>query len=65
MADRARRGADSGTRHVAHLETNLAANDLVLDAASLAALDAAFPPGTTVGERHPVQRPIAQPVTAR
>ncbi|HIQ16391.1 MAG TPA: aldo/keto reductase [Novosphingobium capsulatum] len=54
-----------GTRHVAHLETNLAANDLVLDAASLAALDAAFPPGTTVGERHPVQRPIAQPVTAR
>jgi aryl-alcohol dehydrogenase-like predicted oxidoreductase len=42
-----------GTRHIAHLEANWAANDIVLDPASLAELDAAFPVGTTVGDRSP------------
>jgi aryl-alcohol dehydrogenase-like predicted oxidoreductase len=45
-----------GTRHIAHLEKNWAANDLVLDAATLAELDAAFPIGSTVGERQGGQR---------
>ena len=43
----------AGTRHVAHLDANLAANDLVLDAATIRELDAAFPVGSTVGERYP------------
>ncbi len=43
-----------GTRHIKHLEANWAANDLVLDAASVAELEAAFVPGSTVGERYPV-----------
>lgn len=42
-----------GTRHVRHLEANWEANDIVLDAATLAELDEAFPHGTTVGERFP------------
>jgi len=42
-----------GTRHVKHLDANWAANDLVLDAASIAQLEAAFPLGSTVGERYP------------
>lgn len=42
-----------GTRRIAHLEANWAANDLVLDAAAVAELEAAFPPGSTVGERYP------------
>lgn len=46
-----------GTRHVHHLETNWAANDIELDRATLVELDAAFPPGTTVGERFPAQPP--------
>jgi len=44
-----------GTRHIPHLEANLAANDLRLDAATVAELDAAFPAGTTVGDRYPPQ----------
>jgi aryl-alcohol dehydrogenase-like predicted oxidoreductase len=40
-----------GTRHIAHLEQNWAANRLVLDASALAQLDAAFPIGSTVGAR--------------
>jgi len=49
-----------GTRHIKHLEDNLAATDLQLDAATIAELDAAFPAGTTVGERFPSQvRPLA------
>ena len=40
-----------GTRRIAHLETNWAANDLILDAANLAELDSAFPIGSTVGDR--------------
>jgi aryl-alcohol dehydrogenase-like predicted oxidoreductase len=42
-----------GTRHIAHLEANWAANDLALDPASLAELEAAFVPGSTVGARYP------------
>ena len=42
-----------GTRHVRHLEANWAANDLVLDAKTIAELEAAFTPGSTVGARYP------------
>lgn len=41
-----------GTRHIAHLESNWAANDIVLDEAALAELEEAFPVGSTVGGRH-------------
>ena len=44
-----------GTRHIRHLEANWAANDIALDAATVAELDAAFPVGTTVGDRSPVR----------
>ena len=44
-----------GTRHIAHLESNWAANELVLDAASIAALEAAFPRGATSGARYPAE----------
>lgn len=50
-----------GTRHIRHLEANWAANDIVLDAATVAELDAAFPLGTTVGDRSPVPVPALQP----
>ncbi|HEX7823134.1 MAG TPA: aldo/keto reductase [Sphingobium sp.] len=40
-----------GTRHIANLEANVAANAIVLDAATLAELEAAFPVGQTAGER--------------
>ncbi|WP_254062750.1 aldo/keto reductase [Caulobacter sp. S45] len=56
-----------GTRHIAHLEANWAANDLALDAASAAELEAAFPLGSTVGERYPAEQlklVPAQPVAA-
>lgn len=42
-----------GTRHIAHLEANWAANHLSLDAATIAELEEAFPHGSTVGERYP------------
>jgi aryl-alcohol dehydrogenase-like predicted oxidoreductase len=42
-----------GTRHIAHLEANWAANDLELDAESIEALEAAFPRGATTGARYP------------
>ncbi len=42
-----------GTRRIAHLEANWAANDLVLDAATIAELEAVFTPGSTVGDRYP------------
>ena len=45
-----------GTRHVAHLEDNIAANHIVLDDETIAELDAAFPPGSTVGERYPPEQ---------
>ncbi|HEX7872902.1 MAG TPA: aldo/keto reductase [Sphingobium sp.] len=41
-----------GTRHIANLEANVAANDIVLDATTLAELQAAFPVGETAGERY-------------
>ncbi len=51
-----------GTRHIGHLESNWAANDIVLDAATLAELEATFTIGATVGERYPAGSP---PVPAR
>ena len=42
-----------GTRFIPHLESNWAANDIQLDDASVAELEAVFAPGTTVGERYP------------
>jgi aryl-alcohol dehydrogenase-like predicted oxidoreductase len=42
-----------GTRHIRHLEANWAANSLVLDASTIAELEDAFPPGSTVGARYP------------
>ncbi|MGA0601711.1 aldo/keto reductase [Caulobacter sp. KR2-114] len=42
-----------GTRFIPHLESNWAANDLVLDAESVEALESAFPRGSTVGARYP------------
>lgn len=42
-----------GTRHIAHLEANWAANDLVLDSDTIAELETAFPRGTTAGARYP------------
>ena len=45
-----------GTRHIAHLEANWAANDLVLDAATIAELEAAYVPGSTAGTRYPADR---------
>jgi aryl-alcohol dehydrogenase-like predicted oxidoreductase len=46
-----------GTRHVSHLESNWAANDIVLTAEESAALEAAFPIGSTVGARYPAGSP--------
>jgi aryl-alcohol dehydrogenase-like predicted oxidoreductase len=45
-----------GTRRIAHLESNWAANDLVLDAETIAELESAFPRGTTVGDRYPAEQ---------
>lgn len=45
-----------GTRHIAHLEANWAANELVLDPATLDELEAAYPRGSTVGTRYPAER---------
>ncbi|HEY3697384.1 aldo/keto reductase [Phenylobacterium sp.] len=42
-----------GTRHVRHLDANWAANDLTLDPATLAELEAVFAPGSTAGARYP------------
>jgi aryl-alcohol dehydrogenase-like predicted oxidoreductase len=42
-----------GTKRRRYLEENAAAVDLRLDAADLAALDAAFPQGAAAGERYP------------
>ena len=46
-----------GTRHVAHLEANWAANDIALEPAQVAELEVAFPIGSTVGERYPSGSP--------
>ncbi|MGC1304129.1 MAG: aldo/keto reductase [Caulobacteraceae bacterium] len=58
-----------GTRHIAHLEANWAANAVVLDAPTVAELEAAFPLGSTVGDRYPAEQlklvpPSPQPVAA-
>ena len=45
-----------GTRHIHNLEANVAALDIHLDDASLAELDAAFPAGTTAGDRYPKEQ---------
>jgi len=45
-----------GTRHIAHLDANWAANDLILDEESLSALEAAFPRGATAGDRYPAEQ---------
>jgi aryl-alcohol dehydrogenase-like predicted oxidoreductase len=42
-----------GTRHISHLEANWGANDIALDAATIAELEAVFEVGSTVGERYP------------
>jgi aryl-alcohol dehydrogenase-like predicted oxidoreductase len=42
-----------GTRRIAHLEANWAANDLALDPKEVGELEAAFVPGATVGARYP------------
>jgi aryl-alcohol dehydrogenase-like predicted oxidoreductase len=42
-----------GTTTRAHLDENIAAAELTLDAADLARLDAAVPKGTTAGDRYP------------
>jgi len=51
-----------GTRHIAHLDANWAANGLTLDQATIDELEAAFPQGSTVGDRYPVR--AAAPVPA-
>lgn len=45
-----------GTRRIAHLETNWAANAIVLDEATIAELEGAFPRGTTAGDRYPAEQ---------
>ncbi|MCE7795389.1 aldo/keto reductase [Sphingobium sufflavum] len=45
-----------GTRHIAHLESNWAANDIVLDTATLEELETAYVRGSTVGTRYPADR---------
>jgi aryl-alcohol dehydrogenase-like predicted oxidoreductase len=42
-----------GTRHIKHLEANWAANEIALDPAHAAELEAAFAIGSTAGERYP------------
>ena len=42
-----------GTKRRAFLDENLGANDVVLDAAELARIDAAAPPGAAAGLRYP------------
>jgi aryl-alcohol dehydrogenase-like predicted oxidoreductase len=45
-----------GTRHISHLEANVAALDLMLDQDSVTDLDGAFPPGSTFGDRYPLDQ---------
>ena len=46
-----------GTRHIAHLEANWAANDIVLDPDHVAELEAVFAIDSTVGDRYPPGAP--------
>ena len=50
-----------GTRHIKHLESNWAANDLALDGDIVAELEEAFPVGATVGARFPETAPAQGP----
>ena len=45
-----------GTRHIAHLEDNVAAGEIALDAETIAELEAAFPQGETFGDRYPPEQ---------
>lgn len=45
-----------GTRHISHLEDNVAAGAIVLDAETIAELEGAFPPGSVVGDRYPPEQ---------
>lgn len=45
-----------GTRHISHLEDNVAAGGVVLDAETIAELEGAFPPGSVVGDRYPPEQ---------
>ena len=45
-----------GTRHIAHLEENVAAGEIVLDDETIAELEGAFPPGSVVGDRYPPEQ---------
>ncbi len=45
-----------GTRHISHLEQNWAANNIVLSAEDFTALEEAFPPGATAGDRYPAEQ---------
>lgn len=53
-----------GTRRIRHLEDNWAAGRLILDDETIAELDAAFPHGTTVGDRYPAEQMKLVPNTA-
>lgn len=45
-----------GTRHIHHLEDNWAAGDIRLDEGVIEELEAAFPRGTTAGDRYPAEQ---------
>lgn len=45
-----------GTRHIRHLEDNWAANELQLDEETVTELEAAFPHGSTAGDRYPAEQ---------
>jgi aryl-alcohol dehydrogenase-like predicted oxidoreductase len=45
-----------GTRHIHHLEANWAANDLILDAATVQELEETYALGSTAGTRYPADR---------
>jgi aryl-alcohol dehydrogenase-like predicted oxidoreductase len=45
-----------GTRHIHHLEANWAANEIELDAETVAELEGTYVRGSTVGTRYPADR---------
>jgi aryl-alcohol dehydrogenase-like predicted oxidoreductase len=47
-----------GTRRVGHLESNLAAMEVVMTDGDLAALDEVAPPGAAAGDRYPDMTPV-------
>ena len=49
-----------GTRHPSRVEENAAAVDIELTDEQLRALDEAFPPGATAGDRYADMAPIEQ-----